>query len=245
MKIAVVQFDDRPLEALAHLGPLIHQNARYAARHGYEYTLVTRHGMDIPPFWAKTQIVLFYLRSGYDAVLWLDTDAVVHDLSIPFTRFFSEDAAFVFSPDNPVWRSPFNAGVFMCKGPHALKIMEEWAALYNPSQWEKVGQEWRCRDPRWAGPEYEQGSFAIHLLPKYAESGLLKILGWDILQSPFPLQNAFTLHFAGYFKTNIAVYTARPPEEERPLPQHASTDHAEAFLAQQAHPVHMENRTEN
>ncbi|MDM9626476.1 hypothetical protein QTL95_11250 [Rhizobium sp. S152] len=213
MKIAVIQFDDRPIEVLAHVATLIGRNAQYAKQHGYEYAFVNRLGMDIPPFWAKPHIAKHYLNAGYDAVLWLDTDAVVHDIDMPVDRFFSNDEVFVYSSDNPVWRSPFNAGVFMCRGQRGLELMTEWAALYPPDLWEKTGQQWICRDPRWAGPAYEQGSFVTHMLPKYALSGLLKRLPWEVLQAPFPMKGSFTLHFAGQFKPNIGVYSAPPSEQ--------------------------------
>ncbi|PZP48762.1 MAG: hypothetical protein DI595_15135 [Agrobacterium fabrum] len=219
MKIAIVQFDSRPPDALGFLAPLILRNSHYAEQHGYEHFFVSRLGMDIPPFWAKPHVVMFYLKSGYDIVLWLDTDAVVHDLAMPVTRFFVGDEVFIYASDNPVWRSPFNAGVFICKGIVALDLMLEWAALYQPDQWEKHENDWRCRDARWAGPAYEQGSFAIKILPKYGQSGLFKQLPWEVLQSPFPVDNSFTLHFAERFKANIRVYcaafpVARPAGEE-------------------------------
>lgn len=219
MKIAIVQFDSRPPDALGFLAPLIVRNSHYAKQHGYEHFFVSRLGMDIPPFWAKPHVVMFYLKSGYDIVLWLDTDAVVHDLAMPVTRFFVGDEVFIYASDNPVWRSSFNAGVFICKGIVALDLMLEWAALYQPDQWEKHENDWRCRDARWAGPAYEQGSFAINILPKYGQSGLFKQLPWEVLQSPFPVDNSFTLHFAERFKANIRVYcaafpVARPAGEE-------------------------------
>lgn len=212
MKIAIVQFDSRPLDALGILAPLIVRNSHYAEQQGYEHFFVNRLGVDIPPFWAKPLVVTSYLRSGYDIVLWLDTDAVVHDLSVPVTRFFVGEEVFIYASDNPYWRSPFNAGVFICKGILALELMLEWAALYRPDQWEKHGEQWRCRDARWAGPAYEQGSFVINILPKYGQSVLFKQLPWQVLQSPFPLDNSFTLHFAERFKANIGVYCAALPQ---------------------------------
>ncbi|MFJ1308553.1 hypothetical protein [Agrobacterium sp. P15N1-A] len=212
MKIAIVQFDSRPLDALGILAPLIVRNSHYAEQQGYEHFFVNRLGIDIPPFWAKPLVVTSYLRSGYDIVLWLDTDAVVHDLSVPVTRFFVGEEVFIYASDNPYWRSPFNAGVFICKGILASELMLEWAALYRPDQWEKHGEQWRCRDARWAGPAYEQGSFVINILPKYGQSVLFKQLPWQVLQSPFPLDNSFTLHFAERFKANIGVCCAAFPQ---------------------------------
>lgn len=212
MKIAIVQFDNRPLDTLGYLTPLIIRNAQYAKQQGYEYFFINRLGIDIPPFWAKPLVVMSYLQSGYEIVLWLDTDAVVHDLAIPLPRFFVADEVFIYAPDNPVWRSPFNAGVFMCRGSLAFDLMSEWAALYRADQWERHEDQWRCRDSRWAGPAYEQGSFVINILPKYDQSGLFRQLPWEVLQSPFPVPSSFTLHFAERFKANIGVYCAAFPE---------------------------------
>lgn len=206
MKIAVAQYDDRPFGALGQLAPLIGRNSKYAELHGYEYAFVNKLGADVPPFWAKVHITAHYLRAGYDAVLWLDTDAVVHDLDMTVPRFFAKDEVFVYAPDNPVWPSPFNAGIFMCRGSRGLDLMEEWVALYQPDQWEKVEGQWKSKDGVWAGVAYEQGSFIANLLPKYADSGLLRRLEWEVLQSPYPINGSYTLHFSGPYKLNIPIY---------------------------------------
>ncbi|WP_272949990.1 hypothetical protein [Agrobacterium tumefaciens] len=39
MKIAIVQFDSRPLDALGILAPLIVRNSHYAEQQGYEHFL--------------------------------------------------------------------------------------------------------------------------------------------------------------------------------------------------------------
>jgi hypothetical protein len=57
----------------------IDSQRRYAARHGYEHVALTKN----PPWgitaansaWLKIPMMLHYLRSGDDRVLWIDADA--------------------------------------------------------------------------------------------------------------------------------------------------------------------------
>jgi hypothetical protein len=37
-------------------------------------------------------------------------------------------------------------------------------------------------------------------------SGALSLVDWRLLQSPFPVPGALTLHFAGEFKRNLPAY---------------------------------------
>ena len=184
------------------------RNRNYAAAHGYAYYHVDKIDLDLPIFWVKPFLVAHYLDRGYDTVLWLDTDAVIHDLGRRVEALFVGDEGFVYAPDNPIWNSPFNAGVFACKR-HALPMLREWCSLYPRDDWFRNARgEWKCRHEQWAGPAYEQGAFVPTILPKYQDGGLLKSLPWETLQSPLPTGQSFSLHFPAYFKWNIPVYLA-------------------------------------
>ncbi|WP_277185841.1 hypothetical protein [Caballeronia sp. BR00000012568055] len=208
MATAIIQFDDRPAESLAPFVELVRRNQRYAAAHGYDHLFIDEIDLDIPMFWVKPFLVADLLATRYDTVLWLDTDAVVHNLTRTVESLFTDAAAMVFSPDNPLWQSTFNAGVFACNKP-ALPILREWCDRYPKEQWLKNERgEWKCLHEQWAGPAFEQGAFVESILPKYAETGLLKSLPWTTLQSPLPTEDAFSLHFSAYFKWNIELYLA-------------------------------------
>jgi hypothetical protein len=71
--------------------------------------------------------------------MWVDSDAVVHDVTKSFTTFFSENPAsfFIGASDPPCWPSPFMAGVFMIKtrGERAVLLMDAWLAGFSKSKW--------------------------------------------------------------------------------------------------------------
>ena len=65
---------------------LLPRNRAYAHRHGYDYRYLNRMTADLPVYWQKPHLAAQALEAGYDAVVWLDTDAVVHDLDRPLDR---------------------------------------------------------------------------------------------------------------------------------------------------------------
>lgn len=205
MKIAIVQFDNRPLEQLAEMAFLIHRNSLYAARHGYEHHFIDRAPFDLPVYWQKPAICQRFLEAGYDLVAWLDTDAVVHDLDRRIEDLFVGPEIMVAAGDNPYWTSPFNAGVFAARGAGGARLMARWSALFAGTKWTRTETAWVCED-EWAGASFEQGAFNLHLLKELTESGALRLADWRDLQSPFPMEGAFTLHFAGPFKANLPAY---------------------------------------
>lgn len=206
MKIAIVQFDNRPMAQLGAMTLLLQRNAAYAARHGYAYQFLDRAYFDLPTYWQKPSICHRFLQGGYDLVVWLDTDAVVHDLDVAVETLFEGSEVMVAAGDNPLWAAPFNAGVFAVKAADGgLELMARWMALFAGTSWTRTETAWVCQD-EWAGPSYEQGAFNLHLLERSKASGALRLIDWRRLQSPFPVPEAFTLHFPGPFKPNIPVY---------------------------------------
>jgi hypothetical protein len=205
---AIIQYDDRSPEKLQDFRWLIDRNARYAQSHGYDHDFVSCvDNMKLPPFWMKPFIVRDLLTSSYDTVLWLDTDAVIHDMNRSIDSLFDNTAAMVFSPDLPVWNAPFNAGVFACKKT-ALPILDDWCALFRREIWEDENGEPEFQGGEYAGRDFEQGAFSHDILPKYRDSGLLLCLPWTRLQSPIPTEDSFTLHFMANYRFNIPIYQA-------------------------------------
>jgi hypothetical protein len=205
MKVAIVQFDNRPLAQLGALPRLLQRNHDYAVRHGYGFHFIDQVTVDLPVYWQKPTLCRRALEGGYDVVLWLDTDAVVHDLDRRIEDLFVGGEAMVAAGDNPHWDSPFNAGVFAVRGPDGAGLMARWAALFAGTGWTRTETAWICQED-WAGPSFEQGAFVRHLLPELTDTGALRLADWRTLQSPFPMQGTFTVHFAGPFKANLAAY---------------------------------------
>jgi hypothetical protein len=207
-RVAIVQFDDRPSENLGPLNALVARNALYARMHGYTHEFSRHLERDVPVYWNKIFLVDRFLNAGYDIVAWLDSDAVIHDFSVPIETLFEKDESFVFASDLPIYTqiSPINAGVFFIKGDFGRALMREWLALYPAQLWKKIDGKWNYQDHAWAGAAYEQGSFAETLLPKYAGTPAFRQLSWKKLQSPYPQKDSFTLHFPNKLRMNCLLY---------------------------------------
>ncbi len=190
---AVLQFDDRPLSTTFE--KLQAQVKQYCSLHHYDHIFI-KESEDIPPYWQKVHLAKTLLeKKQYKGVLWLDTDAVIHDMKKPIDSFLKEGKSFYYSPDSPKWSSNFNAGVWMVvDNPDGHMIMDEWMKEYKKASWKKHNGQWKSLG-QWAGETYEQGSFSNKILPKHKDK--LERLPWQVLQSDFPEENSFTLHFAG------------------------------------------------
>jgi hypothetical protein len=207
MRVAIVQYDNRSGTGFLPLKLLIARNQAYAKLHGYQH-FFCQSEPSLPVYWYKVYLVHQYLSSGFDIVAWLDSDAVFHKFTIPIESLFENSEMFVFSSDLPVFAppSPFNAGIFLAKGAFGLDLMGEWLSLYPADFWTKQDSQWVCKHPVWAGPAYEQGTFAEKLLPKYEDGPFLKRLPWEMLQNPYPIGESMTLHFPRFFRSNCYIY---------------------------------------
>jgi hypothetical protein len=206
-RVAIVQFDDRPDSELGPMAHLVARNAAYARAQGYHHIFVRSHANAVPVFWHKVALIERYL-GDFEFVAWLDTDAVIHDFSQSVEPLFAGPEHMIFSGDLPIYPVPlpFNAGVFFCRGGAARDLMAEWRDLYPAHLWRRQNGQWNFQEHIWAGPAYEQGSFAQSLFPKYAATPGLRQLSWKKLQSPYPLPESFTLHFANLFRPNAVLY---------------------------------------
>jgi len=203
---AVLQYDNRPLSEEYLI--LQKSNRDYCERHGYDYLFYQRT-FDIPPYWVKVLLVRHILLTGrYKGVLWLDTDAVIHNSSLSLyglTRLKSDRFHFYYSADNPRWSSPFNAGVFLVRNTRIGRhIMDTWLNAYNPLLWTNdVDLGWYTEGD-WAGPNYEQGAFVEQVMPVYQQ--YMCCLPAEVLQGTEISPSAFTLHFAAKLKQFIPDY---------------------------------------
>jgi len=206
-RVALIQFDDRSDQALGPLLHLVRRNADYCAGHGYVHAFIRSHDNEVPVFWHKVSLIERFL-ADHEFVAWLDTDAVVHDFSFDIERLFYGPEMMIFSGDLPIYPVPlkFNAGIFLCRGAAAARLMAEWRALYPARVWRKTAGLWNFQEHVWAGPAYEQGSFAETLYPRYAGTPAIRELSWRQLQSPYPLPESLTLHFANMFRPNAILY---------------------------------------
>lgn len=195
----VLQYDNRKLSNLAV--ELIKLNIKYCNQHNYKHIFIS-DTYDLPPYWIKVYLIKEFLNGGqFDGILWLDTDACIHDTTIKLEDFIT-DKTFYFSPDKPVWEKPssFNAGVFfILNNSIGVNIINDWMKCYNPTLWHKNEHNKWVTSGKWAGDAYEQGSFYTQILPKYSEH--CHIFEWNYFQSNFndiigsTSTNIFSLHF--------------------------------------------------
>jgi galactosyl transferase GMA12/MNN10 family len=168
LKVALFQFDDRPLEKLDEaFGTLMQMNEAYANKHGHDYLFFDRHvpmaeadaaeAVAVSPYWAKVLLARDLLNDGYDYVMWVDTDAVVNNTSLSIPEVFrwaallyqKPGAVLVISQD-PVegYGAPHNSGVWIARNiPVRTKaFFDSWLSHYRRSEWTQDAKtrRWTC-----------------------------------------------------------------------------------------------------
>ena len=183
----VLQYDNRPINNL-DMG-LINRNVDYCNQHKYHHRFITQK-FEIPPYWIKVMLMNQYIHSGeYEGVLWIDTDACIHDKTIRIEDIVLGKKSFYMSPGKPVWNTQntkylFNAGVFLVLHTSAGKdIMNEWMNSYNEKKWYKNDVNQWLTSGEWAGETYEQGCFSTHIMPKYIND--IHAYDWKFFQSNY------------------------------------------------------------
>jgi hypothetical protein len=206
MSYLLLQYDNRKLNKVA--AQFVNTNKKYCAQHNYDYLLITKE-YELPPYWIKVYLIQKLLPK-YKGILWLDTDACIHNSDIRIEDMLIQNKHFYNSPDNKKWKAPFCAGVFFVLNSEiGLRIMKEWMESYHKKDWQKVEGQWvaKCK---WASSCYEQGSFIENILPKYRDS--IHTFHWRFFQSVYSnLQEkysecVFVVHFANKFKREIPDY---------------------------------------
>lgn len=207
-RICVFSYDNRRNDPM--IEKLRSINNRYCQKHGYDFLFFETYPANLPPYWMKVKIGKDLVDSGkYDYVMWLDSDACVHDHTIRLEHLFTfyKNAFFVMAPDNERWAAEFNAGVWIIKcGSLGKQFMKDWLARYNSSDWVYDHNKWKCNWCIWAGDAYEQGAGTRLLKSKTYAPYVIK-LSWEVLQNDLPTKWSYTLHFAGkQGKTQIKSY---------------------------------------
>jgi hypothetical protein len=200
---AIAQYDDRVLDAKTRR--LVNKNRAYCRKHGYDY-VYEKKKYDLPSWWRKVSMVKRLLESGkYEGVLWLDTDAAVHDENRRLEDLVVEGKSFYYAGEPPKGPFVFNAGVWMVlNDTKGREIIHDWMACYSPKNWKHAEGRWESSNS-WAGPTYEQGAFIKYILPKFKK--YLRKFPYQVLQSHCPTSETFIVHFMGEFKdTHLPKY---------------------------------------
>ena len=206
-RIALICYDNRQSDPKVLAFKDI--NEQYCQKQGYTFLFYNSYSPDdqqYPPYWLKVKILYdLIMTDQYDYLMWIDSDACIHNPEIKIENLFNFDpeAVFVASPD-PL--TIFNAGVWVVKNNTlGRELMSDWIKMYDPSKWTKTASgKWSCQG-MWGGIDYEQGSGRRLLLtPKY--SPWVLFLPFKTLQYYRGNANSFTLHFMGELKERINHY---------------------------------------
>ncbi len=211
MDVIIVQYDNRSDRALRLL---MHYTEDYCLEHGYTYISPTE-SYELPTYWIKVALVKKLLetkkRPGRELVVgWVDSDAVfVRNVSVESIMSMAPGKDFVSCLD-PGSKTDMNAGVFFIRySETTLKLMTEWMSCYIPSRWSKDAEgKWKTMG-RWAGPDYEQGSFNEQILPKYYNNIILFPEKVFANYEPWYNEETIICHFMYKHKKKIWIYNVR------------------------------------
>lgn len=194
--IAIVTLETRESEML-----FIHNKniEEYCKIHGYTYIFTNSYEnkLKLPIYWKKIQLVKEILENNnFDYVLWLDSDTLIIDKSIPLEVILEEDKSIYMGKDMNSELN-LNAGVFIIKNNRiGLSFLNECIELY-------INRD-KCKDEfgnyslngKWSGECYEQGIMNELIKNKYFNK--FKLFDDHIvLNTNTPNTTCFILHLFG------------------------------------------------
>jgi hypothetical protein len=212
----VLQYDSRP--DLPH-PELRWRNREYCRLHNYSYIFETRD-THLAPYWMKVYLCNKYI-SHFDYILWLDSDAAVHNPQITIPEMFPSGRSVVYSINKPEFSTPappapYNAGVFAVRGTEEGKtILADWMSRYPRHLWYKEAGKWLCTKTKdgnkcaWAGIDYEEGAFLHYIIGNPAYKKDLYAYPTHVMQGHMPVHpDCYVVHFAAFFKKQIPAYVS-------------------------------------
>lgn len=225
MSVLLLQFDSR--KQIPH-PELISQNLEFSKQAGYEYSLLQECDESMPPYWAKIFACLSICESTArpDAILFVDTDAVVMDFDFRVDSLLPSGGEKFFAANG--FDGGVNVGVFclLCDD-RGVAMLKRWCGLYSADNWSFLDGAWRSTG-EWADETYEQGALNSYVLPDI-RSGVLTpsekaflhcdhvshypkgtLITKDLLLEMYRnfaslMQDAQIAHFCGHFKSLIPI----------------------------------------
>ena len=223
-KCCVISGDNRDSDDISMIKEI---NQKYCDVNGYEFIFFDKDDIhnselntSLPPYWWKVKMVYdVMLKSDYDYLMWIDSDACFHDHKIRMESVLGKNKIFGMSGDTDVYKisenfnftGEFNAGVWIVKNCRmGKKFIKKWLDCYDLSRWYRKGDKWSCKyyflPCMWAGTYYEQGS-GYKLMHTSEFSKYISQLHFNILQGyKEPNKSSYTIHFCGNGKKFIKNY---------------------------------------
>jgi hypothetical protein len=208
MQVVVIQYETRRDTALR---VSMKYTEEYCAKHGYLYVCPSEE-YNLPTYWVKVYLLQQVMKqmSGEELyVAWLDSDAVFVKPETRVEDLFPPGKDFVTSLD-PGFTDAMNAGVFFVRRtPTTIQLVDDWMASYDPTRWKKDAHGKWTTDGRWAGPDYEQGSFNVRILPEYRSMIALQPESMFACYDTFPCKDTIVSHFMYKHKWKLWVFHVR------------------------------------
>ena len=176
---------------LTYAGLAAKINEMYAKRHGYSFEHLVDDERPGRPVWQKVFLVRDRLPK-YDAVMWIDSDAIFNDHTVPLDKWLDSPAEFIVSSDWPNGPSLCNTGTFICKNtPFGKDLMDRWAGMVDKGTY-------NTKFP------FEQGALEDLIRKLGKDSARVKVLPAEELNSIFGDVSR------GQFKTFVMHLMALP-----------------------------------
>jgi hypothetical protein len=202
LKVAMLQIENRKND---YYEWCIKKNKAYCDKHEIDHILMRQGPINLPPYWYKVFVFLDLMNQNkHDIICWMDSDAYVHDVKYDLRNFFNTGShTMITAPDPPGMGSDFMAAVYMCRNdPQGRQIFQEWTKYFDPRKWVKINGSWKyIGHGNWAGIDYEQGSFAKYILPKYKH--LIRSVPWYVfheINCTDPHSECWSVHIPGHIK---------------------------------------------
>jgi hypothetical protein len=204
LRVAMLQIEDRMKPYFEFCTNI---NREYCKKHEIDHIFMREGPENIPPYWWKVFVFYDLMKQGkHDIIVWMDSDAFVYSTKVDVRAFFKHyEQTMITCPDPYPWPSNFMAAVYMVRNDsRGQEIFQEWMNLYKPDKWRKLQNgKWRyIGNGQWAGIDYEQGSFAKIIMPKYDK--WIKSLPWYVFHETNchkPHENCWSIHIPGVIGT--------------------------------------------
>lgn len=189
-------------------------NDKYTQRFGYTYKRFNHSVETMPPYWMRVKDAYDQLLTNrYDAIMYLDLDAVFYDMDKPIEHIMIGNYDFYIGEDPWSFREELNnllnTGCFIIRNTEwSKKFLRNWLNACSGDDgdlegvckydWIFKNKNWSCPNCAWAGVKYEQGSLANLYLSNVDNSQKhICIFSKDVLSNNEVSKSSFVLHLMG------------------------------------------------
>ena len=188
-------------------------NEMYAKKWNYDYKFIQHSPEKIPPYWLKVHDI-FNLLPQYDAVMYLDLDAVFYDFDSSIEQFveyvdgYNDNKFDIYIGNDPVplYGGTANAGAFIVRNtPFSANFLSTWfSSCFSKNNtlknvcaawtYDSGKNKWGCDGCGYTGIHYEQGVFNT-LLQLYSNN--IAVIHKSTMCNFNPDVPSFVLHLMG------------------------------------------------